>query len=90
MSTEPYVPTSEQVRDQFATRMAPHLDEARRRSFDRWLASHNAKIEADALREAAERLPSGEMWPIPDIDTNPRNFASRFLHKRADRIEEEA
>lgn len=38
-----YTPTTEQVREDYATRMAPHLDEARREAFDRWLKQMKAE-----------------------------------------------
>lgn len=49
-----YTPPTEQVREEYATRMAPHLDEARREAFDRWL--EQVKAEAwDAGFDAGER-----------------------------------
>ena len=39
-----WTPTTEQVREDFATRMAPHLDESRREMFDRWLERVKAEV----------------------------------------------
>lgn len=59
-----YTPTTEQVRNDFATRMAPVRDDARRAAFDRWLAAHDRDTAARAWDEGAKAAweSSGEGW----------------------------
>lgn len=40
-------PTTERVREEYATRMAPHLDHARAIEFDQWLT----EVKAEAWNE---------------------------------------
>lgn len=85
MTTEPYVPTVEVVRDAVAF-PRERLGEPRqisREAFDRFVA----KIRAEALREAAEILPA----PVGLKCNAECHDADRItLRIRADRIEEEA
>ena len=46
-----YTPSTEQVREDFATRLAPEHDETRRKGFDRWLAS----VKAQAITDVADQ-----------------------------------
>ena len=46
-----FVPTTEQVRYAYATRMAPVRDGERYAEFDRYLAAHDAEIRETATRE---------------------------------------
>jgi len=56
-----YTPTTEQVREDFATRMASWRDDDRRREFDRWLDWVRAEAKAEALRDAAGEVLDTEM-----------------------------
>lgn len=59
-----YTPTTEQVREEYATRMAPHLDEARGEAFDRWLK----RVQAEAWDEG---FADGVNHDIGDWDNAP-------------------
>ena len=54
--------TTEQVREDYATRMAPHLDEARREAFDRWLE----QVKAEAWDECCYETMGQGTAQIPD------------------------
>lgn len=89
-----YTPTTEQVREEFATRMSPAMDATRRPAFDRWLAYHDAQVrrvaKVEALREAASDLhdldPKGDavFW-----DGEYYVFVHGWLHERAGQLERE-
>lgn len=53
--TNEYTPTTEEVRDGFATeQLAAWRDGRLLAEFDRWLAAHDAGVRATALEEAAQ------------------------------------
>lgn len=57
-----WTPTTERVREEHATRMAPHLDKARREAFDRWLEQVKAEAWDEGYgeqRECCGICPSG-------------------------------
>lgn len=56
-----YTPITKQVREDYATRMAPHLDETRHKEFDRWLEQVKAKAWEEGHEAAAMRVPEG-VW----------------------------
>ena len=65
-----HTPTTERVREEYATRMAPHLDHARAEAFDRWLA--NVKAEAwDAGFAAGVNTDMGDYEHPPEVRANP-------------------
>lgn len=80
-----YTPTTEEVCEDFATRMAPHLDDKRRAGFKRWHAAEIRKAEAwlegaaEAWREsgirtygkAYEDLPDSRFIPLSLRQLNP-------------------
>ena len=77
-----YTPTTEDVQAAYGGRavlgtpaMAANYEEAEAQ-FDRWLAAHDAKVKAEALREAADAL------LLLETMAN-----SRWLRVRADKIE---
>ena len=74
-----HTPTTEQVRQAYAVAhetTGASMDEC---EFDRWLAAHNRKIAAEALRDAA-----GDMHRSWCQEDGP----SDWLDIRADRIEQ--
>lgn len=78
-----YVPTTEEVREAYAS-TGGGLDFKdvwydRFNRFDRWLAAHDAEVEAKALREAGEAFDGDDDIWEPDI--------KRFLNECADRKE---
>lgn len=75
-----YTPTTEQVREDYATRMAPHLDDTRRKQFQRWLEGHDREIKAQALEEAADH--------ITEIDGRKDDKAAQWLRTRAQQLKE--
>lgn len=83
-----YTPTTEHVRAKYARGMksdgTPAIFEKWGNEFDLWLADHDAKVRAEALREAAAGLPEA-------AGTNcgaSCHEADRIsLRDRADRIE---
>lgn len=91
--TEPYTPTTEEVRARIGSGWgAPYRDELRR-DFDRWLAQHDREVAAGELKEAAK-----ELAPFEDLDTTivvggegdegwVTVLVSDWLTIRADRIE---
>ena len=79
--------TTEQIREDYATRMAPHLDEARREAFDRWLEQVKAEARAGALADAgllARPLPTRE--EIADVILAGSLFGSRTPIAIADAV----
>lgn len=87
--SEPYTPTTEDIRAAYENRaiigppaMAADYEEAAAQ-FDRWLAAHDAKVKAEALREVADSF-------SPDVRRGaPIHPAliSAALRSRADKIE---
>ena len=54
-----HTPTTERVRDDYATRMAPHLDHARAIEFDRWLTEVRAEAWDEGHQTPQTREPDG-------------------------------
>ncbi|WP_313812380.1 hypothetical protein [Glutamicibacter sp.] len=71
-------PSTEQVRGDFATRMAPWCDDTRRAAFDRWLEQVRAEAKAEALTEAARDV----------FDTEIPAEVARWLEARAQQVKE--
>lgn len=46
-----YTPTTEQVREAYATRNAPAQDLERRAAFDRWMAAHDKALREQIAQE---------------------------------------
>lgn len=82
--TEQYTPTTEEIREyiEAADRATAHMvaldAPATVAAFDRWLASHDAQVQVEALRDAADR------WHVENIGTAPRMHS--WLLAEADRI----
>lgn len=55
---EEYTLTTEQVRETYE--LGSRLPARRRTDFDRWLATHDAKVKAEALEEAAGMIADQE------------------------------
>ena len=73
-----YVPTTEQVRYAYATRMAPVRDGERYAEFDRWLAAHDAEIREQTLAPIRAALDGH-----PVCDTRPDDDYPSCGWKRA-------
>lgn len=86
-----YTPTTEQVREEFATRMSPAMDATRRPAFDRWLAYHDAQVrreaKVEALREARSQVFASSFWA--DGSDNYADRVRGWLSRRADQLEQE-
>ena len=102
--SEQKTPTTERVRDLYRGATGwrwedhdDHTDLSRLRAslaaeFDAWLAEHDAKVRADALREAADKFeqnPDGEWGFWMDYQGWSMD-ATEPLREEADRIEREA
>lgn len=99
-----WTPETEQVRAHYVFNQSNQWDPERGEAFDRWLAEHDAKVRAEALREFATWLDGGtpRAWGFhhpcdpPDTGWEP-NADDRAVMRNADyarevaeRIEREA
>lgn len=63
--------------------------------YDRWLAAHDARVKAEALRDAADEFARGAwvaQWGADQVDDDISAVDStgRWFRQRADTIEKEA
>ena len=83
-----YTPTTDEVRDRYAWGRSDvgyvSYDEAEA-EFDQWLAEHDAKVKADALRDAAEAWAEDPESVDSETPADTRNW----MRDRADKIEKE-
>lgn len=93
--SDDYTPTTDEVREAYATRMAPVWDDTRRRAFDDWLAAHDAEIErrgaVKALDDLLDSYFRGDKnrfnLPASTVDW-VRDHPTYRKHYRADELEE--
>ena len=84
-----YTPSTDEVRDRYAWGRSDvgyvSYDEAEA-EFNQWLAEHDAKVKADALRDAAEAWAEDPESVDSETPADTRNW----MRDRADKIEKEA
>lgn len=101
-----YTPTTGEMRASymgFAAGLLSIEPEVAAASFDRWRAAHDAKVKAEALREAAETLPNlgynaelsiqgGELVIDREMEAYAQGvaYSHHWFLSEADRIEGEA
>lgn len=99
MPADDYTPTTEQVRRAYTTGMRQAFIAsagAHSSEFDRWLAAHDARVKAEALRDAAQNMDEWNVEAIvvtgeeDDEDTWQEWTVADWLTDRADTIEKEA
>lgn len=86
MTANGVTPTTEEVRQAYAVAHETTGASMDEREFDRWLADHNRKIAAEALREAAEAALG--LGSVSGSHVAVGDRAATFLDARADRIEQ--
>ena len=64
-----YTPTTDDVREGYATRNAPMYDGARRSMFDTWLAAHDREVRADERETCAREI---EKWRDDNLHHVPQ------------------
>ena len=105
MTDQPYTPTTEEIRDYVEMGGEPRpwepptpegeaLEIKRREAFDRWLAAHDAAIEAAAEQRGAEhhlRLAASELnmhHLTEDLSDDALELGVRFINLIQDRADQ--
>jgi hypothetical protein len=72
-----YTPTTEQVREAYATRNAPAQDLERRAAFDRWLAAHDADTREQCAREIEKFRDTTKAGCVPRPESDLAGYYMR-------------
>ena len=74
--TDPYTPTTEEVRHRFTVRAPYGQRESSGQDFDRWLAAHDAQVREDAAKDMREAAAVAA-----ESSTNPAGFDHGSLNE---------